>query len=113
MSRDGARAATDWPAISALYDALLALTGSPVVAVNRALAISHVQGPEAGLAALEAIDAGALADFQAYWAARADLEARVGRASAAEAYARAIGLETDPATRAFLMERLKAFEERV
>jgi len=105
-------AATDWPAISTLYDALLTLTGSPVVAVNRALAISHAEGPEAGLAALDAIEAGALADFQAYWAARADLEARVGRASAAEAYARAIGLETDSATRAFLMERLRAFEAR-
>lgn len=108
--RDGT---TDWPAVAALYDALLALTGSPVVAVNRAVAISHVERAVAGLCALRAIEAGdALAQFQAYWAARADLEARAGLASAGEAYARAIGLEADPATRAFLLQSLAAFEAR-
>jgi len=103
--------ATDWPAIAALYDALLALTGSPVVAVNRAVAISRARGVEAGLAALDAVAAEAgLAEFQAYWAARADLEALAGRSAARQAYARAIGLESDPAVRDFLVEKLRAFE---
>jgi len=100
---------TDWPAIAALYEGLLALTGSPVVAVNRAVALAQVHGPEAGLAALRALDGHAvLTDFQAYWAARADLEARAGVAGAGESYRRALGLETDPAARAFLNERLNA-----
>jgi RNA polymerase sigma-70 factor, ECF subfamily len=102
---------TDWPAISALYDALLALTGSPVVAVNRAVAVSHARGLDAGLAALRLLaEDAALAQFQAYWAARADLEARAGLDSAADCYARAIGLESDPAVRDFLLGRLAAFE---
>jgi RNA polymerase sigma-70 factor, ECF subfamily len=103
--------ATDWPAIAGLYDALLALTGSAVVAVNRAVAISRALGVEEGLAALAAVEADAsLAEFQAYWAARADLEARAGLAGAREAYTRAIGLESDPAVRAFLYEKLRDFE---
>ena len=103
--------ATDWPAIAALYDALLALTGSPVVAVNRAVAISRAHGVVEGLAALDAVAADAgLAEFQAYWAARADLEARAGLAEARQSYARAIGLESDPAVRDFLVEKLRAFE---
>ena len=103
--------ATDWPAIAALYDALLALTGSPVVAVNRAVAISRAHGVVEGLAALDAVAADAgLAEFQAYWAARAALEARAGLAEARQSYARAIGLESDPAVRDFLVEKLRAFE---
>ena len=105
--------ATDWPAIAALYDALLAMTGSAVVAVNRAVAISRARGAEAGLAALREIEShAALAEFQAYWAARADLEARAGLASARHAYERAIGLESDPAARAFLLSQLAEFEAR-
>ncbi len=103
--------ATDWAAIAAFYDALLALTGSPVVAVNRAVAISRARGVEAGLTALDAVAADAsLAEFQAYWAARADLEALAGLASARASYARAIGLESDPAVRDFLVGKLHAFE---
>jgi RNA polymerase sigma-70 factor (ECF subfamily) len=100
---------TDWSSISELYDALLGLTGSRVVAVNRAVAIAHVQGAAAGLAALEeAGRAGGLESFQAYWAAKADLQARLGEAQAATSYERAIGLETDPAVQAFLWERAAA-----
>jgi RNA polymerase sigma-70 factor (ECF subfamily) len=98
---------SDWAAIEALYDALLALTGSPVVAINRAVAVSETRGPEAGLAALDAL-AGEkrLADYQPYWAARAGLLARTGQREAADAaYGRAIGLESDPAVRAFLEQR--------
>ncbi len=104
---------TDWAAIADLYDGLLALTGSPVVAVNRAAALARVRGPQAGLAALPELDAHAeLVAFQAYWAVRADLEARAGLPSAQDSYARAMGLEPDPAVRAFLMERRAAFLNR-
>ena len=101
---------TDWGAIRQLYDALQAVAGSPVVAINRAVAIAEDEGPAAGLAALEAIgDDRRLAEYQPYWAARAELLARLGRiAEAAEAYDQAIGLERDPALRRFLQgERAK------
>jgi RNA polymerase sigma-70 factor, ECF subfamily len=98
---------SDWRAIERLYDALAALTGSPVVALNRAIAVAETQGPEAGLAALGALTSDArIANYQPYWAARAGLLARLGDASAAEAaYERAIGLEADPAVRRFLERR--------
>ena len=100
----------DWPAIAQLYDGLYALTGSPVVAVNRAVATAEAQGAEAGLALLDAVEAtGDLGEFQPFWAAKAELCARAGRVEEAlDAYARAAGLETDPAVRAFLMERRAA-----
>lgn len=103
----------DWCAIEGLYDALCALTGSPVAALNRAVALSHSQGAAAGLAALDALAADTrLADYQPYWAARADLLARCGgapeRLLAAQAYQRAIGLERDPAVRSFLQQRAAA-----
>ena len=100
----------DWPAIAGLYDALLALTGSPVVAINRAVAIAETRGAAAGLAALDAAASDArLADHQPYWAARAGLLARCGDAPAADAaYRRAIGLEADPAVRQFLQDRRAA-----
>ena len=102
---------TDWPAISALYDGLLALTGSPIVAINRAVAIANSEGPGPGLAALTAAGAAAtLDDVQAYWAARAELEARIGDHAAAASYARAIGLETDPAVRDFLVKRISSIK---
>ena len=100
----------DWAAIVQLYDALAALTGSPVVAINRAVALAETRGAAAGLAALDAVGADArLADYQPYWAARAGLLARSGAAEAAHAaYGRAIGLEADPAVRDFLMQRRAA-----
>lgn len=102
----------DWEAIERLYDALHAMTGSPVVAVNRAIALAETQGPAAGLTLLDALAAeGAtqgprLAEYQPYWAARAELLARAGDANAADhAYRLAIGLEADPAVRDFLQRR--------
>jgi RNA polymerase sigma-70 factor (ECF subfamily) len=97
----------DWAAIERLYDALLTLTGSPVVAINRAVAIAQTRGPAAGLAALDALsDDARLAEYQPYWAARAQLLARMGDTQAADrAYERAIGLESDPAVRRFLQGR--------
>ena len=99
--------AADWAAIEQLYDALLAMTGSPVVAINRAVAVAETQGPAAGLAALDALgDDARLAEYQPYWAARAGLLTRMGDAQAAgHAYKRAIGLESDPAVRRFLQSR--------
>ena len=98
---------TDWAAIVQLYDALAALTGSPVVAINRAVALAETQGASAGLAALDTIaDDPRLADYQPYWAARAGLLARAGATAPADAaYVRAIGLEADPAVRRFLQQR--------
>jgi RNA polymerase sigma-70 factor (ECF subfamily) len=99
---------TDWAAITVLYDALLAMTGSPVVAINRAIAIAQTQGPPAGLIALDvASEDVRVAGYQPYWAARAELLAKTGDAAAAQsAYRRAIGLEADPAVRRFLQARL-------
>jgi RNA polymerase sigma-70 factor (ECF subfamily) len=96
---------TDWPAIRLLYDALLEETGSPVIAVNRAVAIAACEGPAAGLAALRAIADDRLAEYQPYWAALAALAAEAGAAEeAAQARRRAAGLAIDPAVRAFLLE---------
>jgi len=98
---------TDWAAIERLYDALSMIIDSPVVAINRAIAIAQARGAAAGLCALDALTQDArLADYQPYWAARAGLLARSGDAAAADqAYARAIGLESDPAVRDFLQKR--------
>ena len=108
---DAARAEdTDWRQIVALYDQLYALTPTPVVALNRAVAIAERDGPAAGLAALEAVDG--LASYHAYQASRADLLRRVGReAEAADAYRIAVELSANPAERAYLQGRLAGLEE--
>jgi len=104
------REQADWSAIVQLYDALLAMTGSPVVAINRAVALSETEGVQAGLAALDALAADPrLAEYQPYWAARADVLARAGRTTEADsAFRLAIGLEADPAVRRFLQHRREA-----
>ena len=101
---------TDWEAIAVLYDALFALTASPVVAVNRAAAVARSRGAAAGLELLDEVGANSgLAGFEPYWVARADLCAKLGDVVAARsAYSLAIGLQTDPAARDFLIERLAA-----
>jgi RNA polymerase sigma-70 factor, ECF subfamily len=98
---------TDWNAIEQLYDALCALTGSPVAALNRAVAMAETRGAAAGLLAIEELSSDArLAEYQPYWAARAELLARTGAFDeAAEAYRRATGLEQDAAVRRFLQHR--------
>ncbi len=99
---------SNWSAIVRLYDALLALTRSPVVAINRALAIAETHGPTASLEALpnESSDHARLTEYQPYWAARAELLRRSGsHAEARQAYEIAIGLERDPAVRRFLQQR--------
>ena len=97
----------NWPAVVQLYDALLALSGSPVVAINRSLAIAEMQGAAVGLKALQELTADArVAEYQPYWAARAELLAKTGASSEArQAYEIAIGLERDPAIRRFLQNR--------
>ncbi|WP_345428971.1 RNA polymerase sigma factor [Actinoallomurus vinaceus] len=105
-------ASTDWPQIVALYDVLLALTPSPVVALNRAVAVAMRDGPEAGLALLDELaDEPRLRDYHPYPATRGDLLCRLGRfGEAAAAYRQAIALAgTDP-ERAHLRRRLAAVE---
>jgi predicted RNA polymerase sigma factor len=97
----------DWAAVVRLYDALLEVSASPVVAINRALAVGERDGVKAGLAALESVAADdRMIQYQPYWAARADLLSRAGAwADATHAYDIAIGLERDPAVRHFLQQR--------
>jgi predicted RNA polymerase sigma factor len=100
----------NWAAVVQLYDALLALSGSPVVAINRALAIAEVQGAAAALEAMKELAGDArLTEYQPYWAARAELLTKTGaREEAHHAYEIAIGLERDPAVRRFLQQRQSA-----
>jgi len=100
----------NWADVVQLYDVLLELTGSPVVAINRALAIAELHGASAALEAMQEVNTDArLAEYQPYWAARADLLARAGEhGEARHAYEIAIGLERDPAVRRFLLQRQSA-----
>jgi len=102
-------AATNWRRIVQLYDLLAAATRSPVVDLNRAVALAMVDGPAAGLAALDELVArGELARYHYLHAARADVLRRLGRAAeAAEAYRRARELAIDASERAFLDRRLR------
>jgi predicted RNA polymerase sigma factor len=103
----------NWPCVVQIYDALWALSGSPVVALNRALAVAEVDGAAAGLELLESLKADArLTEYQPYWAARAELLVRTGASVAArDAYEVAIGLERDPAVRSFLQKRQSALAD--
>jgi RNA polymerase sigma-70 factor (ECF subfamily) len=98
---------TDWPALALLYDALLAISGSPVVAMNRAVAKARVAGAEVGLAELDELKHDSrLQHYQPYWAARAELLAGAGHLSEARAaFSKAIELEEDLAVRRFLLGR--------
>ena len=102
---------SNWPEVVQLYDALFSLTHSPVVAINRALAISELHGSGVALAAMQqdlAADA-RLTEYQPYWAARAALLAKTGAHNEArQAYELAIGLERDPTVRRFLQQRQSA-----
>lgn len=100
----------NWSEVVELYDALMAFSPSPVVALNRALAIAEKDGPVAGLAGLEEVAADPrLGEYQPWWAARAELLARTGNIEAARhAYDVAIGLERDEPVRRFLDRRRAA-----
>ncbi|MFE3798082.1 RNA polymerase sigma factor [Nocardia tengchongensis] len=94
---------TDWSQILALYDQLGALAPGPIVALNRAVALAEVHGPEAALGVLDGLD---LRDHYLFHAVRADLLRRLGRtAQAAHAYDAAIDLARNRAEREFLLDR--------
>jgi RNA polymerase sigma-70 factor (ECF subfamily) len=100
---------TDWPQIVRLYDVLERQQPSPVVSLNRAAAVAMVAGPEAALALIDALAAGAELDsYHLLHAARADLLRRLGSSrEAAKSYARALELVTNDAERRFLERRLR------
>jgi len=98
--------ATDWPQILALYGVLSGLAPSPIVALNRAIALRYVAGPEAALAEVETLH-GALHGYHLYHATRAELLGALGRTDAAQsANRRALALTANPAERALLTQRL-------
>ena len=97
---------TDWPQIAALYGALASMTPSPVVELNRAVAVAMADGPERGLPIVEVL-ADHLDAYHPFHATRADLLRRLGRrAEAAAAYRRALDLVPNPTERTFLERRL-------
>ena len=97
---------TDWGQILALYDQLLAVSPTPVVALNRAIALGEVHGPDAALVLVDDLE---LDGYHLFHATRADLLRRLGRsAEAGEAYARATELAPNDTERAFLEGRLAA-----
>jgi len=103
-------ATTDWDQILALYDQQLAVAPTPVVALNRAVALAEVKGPAAALAEVDRLDLGA---YHPFHATRADLLSRLGRhAEAAAAYDAAAALATNAAERAFLEDRAAAARSR-
>jgi RNA polymerase sigma-70 factor (ECF subfamily) len=113
QSAHGSRRRTgraNWNEVVQLYDALLSYAASPVVAINRALAIAELEGAQAGLDAIEGfVGDPRLAEYQPWWAARAELLARTGRREEARhAYDIAIGLERDEPVRRFLDRRRSA-----
>ena len=98
-------AETDWPQILELYDALLRVWPSPVVALNRAVALAEVDGPEAALRVVDELEG--LDGYRYLHSTRADLLSRMGRyAEAAAAYQAALARTDNTAERAFLAERV-------
>src|SRR5580700_1678209 len=100
---------TDWPQILRLYDVLQRLQPSPIVALNRAVAVAMVEGPQPALALIDSLAAsGDLDDYHLLHAARADLLRRAGApAEAARSYVRALALVTNGSERRFLDRRLR------
>ena len=98
---------TDWPAIASLYRQLAAQTGSPVVELNRAVAVSMAEGPRAGLSLVDAlVDAPALAQYHLLASVRGDLLERLGRGEEARAeFLRAASMTHNARDRALLLER--------
>ena len=103
----------NWPALIALYDGLVAITGSPVAALNRSLVLAEIEGPAAGLAALDALSADPrIREYQPWWAARAELLSRISAwTEASQAYEIALGLERDQSMRQYLERRRAALPQ--
>ena len=107
IASEHAADATDWARVAALYERLTAFERSPVVELNRAVAVAMARGPEAGLELIEPLEGGRLDGYHLLHATRADLLRRLGRdEEAAAAYRRAHELATNPTERAFLKRRL-------
>lgn len=105
----------NWPIVLELYDHLLALTDSPVVVLNRAVAFAEIDGADAALngAIASLADDKRMLGYQPYWAARANLLARAARvAEAREAFTVAIGLTTDEAVRAYLQRQQAVLKQK-
>ena len=99
---------TDWSQIVACYDHLLAIRPSPVVALNRAVALAELEGPQVGLAALDGLD---LEDLHLFHAARGDMLERLGRRNAAiAAFDRALDLVSNQSERQLLSARRSALD---
>jgi RNA polymerase sigma-70 factor (ECF subfamily) len=106
---------TDWPQIVGLYDLLERLQPSPIVSLNRAVAVAMMDGPEPGLALIDTLAAsGELDDYHLLHAARADLLRRIGSpAEAATSYLRALALVANESERRFLERRLREVQQSV
>ena len=104
--------ATDWRRIVQLYDALQVVQPSPIVLLNRAVAVAMAEGPQAGLDLINKLASdGALEEYHLLYAARADLLRRLGlNAKAAQSYERALELATNERERRFLAGRLREVE---
>jgi len=111
-ARAGRMEDTDWGAIVALYDTLMGIRSSPIVALNRAIAVSQRDGAERGLAEIQAIaDSERLAAYPFYWAAQGELEFRLGRCEVAREHFCAAGkVARNGMERRFLEGRVKACE---
>ena len=97
---------TDWAAIALFYEQLIRITPALGTRVGYAAAVAEVKGSAAGLAVLESIDQEAVSDYQPYWAVRAHLLRRLGKArEARDAYDRAVGLAEDSSVREFLLQK--------
>ena len=107
-------AGTDWAQVLGLYEVLRRVAPSPVVDLNRAVALAQVEGPETGLAAVDALGADpAMAEYRFFHATRADFLRRLGRwGEAASAYERAMALATNGPERAFLERRIREVRAR-
>jgi RNA polymerase sigma-70 factor (ECF subfamily) len=102
---------TDWPMIVSLYRNLLAMSPSPVIAVNFAVAVGMADGPQAGLAALDEV--AGLNTYHLYWSTRGELQLRAGRAdAAADSLRRARSLVANPTERRHLDRRIARAEDR-
>ncbi len=98
----------DWPEIAALYAELVRLTGSPVVEMNRAIAVAEADGPEAGLAIVDRLD---LDGYQYFHSTRGEFLRRLGRADEARtAFARALELASAEPERRFLQRRIEKLD---
>jgi RNA polymerase sigma-70 factor (ECF subfamily) len=107
IAAEHARPATDWSRVAALYARLAELQPTPVIELNRAVAVGMAEGPEKGLELMAELEGGLLEGYHLLHAARADLLRRLGRdRDAAEAYRRARELTGNPAERALMERRL-------